>query len=137
MKSPLTPAFLLIALASALVIGCASSAPTVPMRIPQEPMPKDFQFTADFEVEPRLRFTPRTVFPPFLVNQGARGKATVDFLITPQGRVTQTRLDNATHQAFGASALSTVSRMEFYPALKAGSPVAVAARVTFVFDYEP
>lgn len=137
MKLRHTPAFLLLALAGAVFAGCASSAPQGPLRIPREPLPQDFQFTADFDVEPRLRFAPRTVFPPFLVNQGARGNATVDFLITPQGRVTQTRLDNATHQAFGASALSTVTRMEFYPALKAGSPVPVAARVTFVFDYEP
>jgi len=137
MKSRLTPALLLMTLVGVLTIGCASSVPKGPLRIPREPMPQDFQFTADFDVEPRLRFTPRTVFPPFLVNQGARGNATVDFLITQQGRVTQTRLDNATHQAFGASALSTVSRMEFYPALKAGSPVPVAARVTFVFDYVP
>lgn len=117
--------------------GCASTAEKPPARIPREPQPSNFEYFADFDAAPRLRFHPRTVFPPFLVNQGVHGRATVTFLITAQGYVSQTKVDSASHEAFGASALSTVGRMTFHPATKDGRPVPVAARVTFVFEYVP
>jgi TonB family protein len=117
--------------------GCASTAEKPPARIPREPQPSNFEYYADFDAPPRLRFHPRTVFPPFLVNQGVHGRATVSFLITAQGYVSQTKVDSASHEAFGASALSTVGRMAFHPATKDGRPVPVAARVTFVFEYQP
>lgn len=137
MASRFTPFVLLPALVALALAGCASTAEKTPARIPLEPQPADFEFYADFDAAPRLRFHPRTVFPPFLVNQGVHGRATVSFLITAQGYVSQTRVDSASHEAFGASALSTVGRMVFHPATKDGRPVPVAARVTFVFAYQP
>ena len=132
-----TPLAVVLVLATVLWAGCGAPAATAPMRIPREPQPSNFEFYGSFDTEPRLRFHPRTVFPPFLVNQGVHGRATVSFLITAQGYVSQTKVDSATHEAFGASALSTVGRMVFHPATKEGAPVPVAARVTFVFEYEP
>lgn len=129
--------FVALALAALFLAGCESTATKPPARIPREPQPSNFEFHANYDVAPRLRMHPRTVFPPFLVNQGVQGRATVTFLITVQGNVSQTMVDSATHEAFGASALSTVGRMVFFPATKDGHPVPVAARVTFVFEYEP
>jgi TonB family protein len=137
MVSRFLPFVALLALASVLWSGCASSAPQTALRIPREPQPSGFEYFGTYDVEPRLRFHPRTVFPPFLVNQGAQGRATVSFLINAQGYVSQSKVDSASHEAFGASALSTVGRMVFHAATKDGAPVPVAARVTFVFEYEP
>lgn len=128
---------IVLALTVLFCAGCESTATKPPVRVPREPQPSNFEFHANYEVEPRLRMHPRTVFPPFLANQGAQGRATVTFLITVQGNVSQTKVDSATHEAFGAAALSTVGRMVFFPATKDGRPVPVAARVTFVFEYEP
>lgn len=134
-RTPTVVRSLLITLWLVLLAGCASAPPEI-VRLPREPVPENFEFIADFDVAPRLRSAPRTAFPPFMVAQGVRGRATVDFLISAQGKVSRSKVDNATHEALGASALSTVSRMEFYPATKNGTPVAVAARVSFTFDYD-
>ena len=115
--------------------GCASSsAPAT--RKPKEPFPGPMSFTGEYDRVPTPKFMPRTVFPPFLIERGESGSATIIFKVKADGYVEEAKVESATEPAFGASALGTVGRMVFAPATKANKPVSVVGRVTFPFGFE-
>ncbi len=131
------PAILKLVSVLALLVlgaGCATAPPF--NRVAKATLPQNFEFFATYDVPPRLRDAPPTQYPPFMLAQGVRGSVTIDFLISVQGTVSRATVERASHEAFGATALSTVNRMQFDPATRQGRPVPVAARVSFVFDYE-
>ena len=132
MRHYLLSAFISVAL---LFTGCATSSGPA-KRTPKEPFPGSMSFTGDYDRAPAQRFMPRTVFPPFLIERGQSGSATIVFKVKPDGYVEEAKVESATEPAFGASALGTVGRMVFRPATKAGKPVAVIGRATFPFDFE-
>jgi len=107
-----------------------------PGRKPREPKPEYLRFSGTFDTAPKWKFFPRTVFPPFLIEEGVSGQAIVSFKINHEGYVEETKVVEATHPAFGAAALGTVGRMVFLPAGKDGKPVPARATVTFEFTYE-
>lgn len=126
---------LLAGLGLLLLAGCASPAEPL-TRFARETLPRNFEFFATYDRPPSLLETPVTEYPPFMLAQGVRGSVTIDFLINAQGAVSRATVDRASHEAFGAAALSTVNRMQFAPAVREGRPVPVAARVSFTFDFE-
>ena len=93
-------------------------------------------FTGEYDRVPTPKFMPRTVFPPFLIERGESGSATIIFKVKADGYVEEAKVESATEPAFGASALGTVGRMVFAPATKANKPVPVVGRVTFPFGFE-
>jgi len=93
-------------------------------------------FSGDFDRAPVPRFMPLTVFPPFLIERGVSGSATVSFKVKADGYVEEAKVESATEPAFGGSALGTIGRMVFKPATKNGVPVPVTGKVTFPFTYE-
>ncbi len=125
----------ILALLLLVLSGCATSNQPA-ARKPKEPFPGPISFTGDFDQAPTMRFMPRTVFPPFLIERGQSGSATIVFKVKPDGYVEEARVESATEPAFGASALGTVGRMSFRPATKAGRPTAAVGRVTFPFEFE-
>ena len=126
---------LLLALFVLSLSGCASGGAAA-ARKPKQPFPGPISFVGDYDRAPTPRFMPMTVFPPFLIERGESGSATIVFKVKPDGYVGEARVESATEPAFGASALGTVGRMVFVPASKAGKPVPVTARVTFPFSFE-
>ena len=126
---------LLFAILALMFAGCASSG-TTSARKPKEPFPGPISFTGDYDRPATPRFMPRTVFPPFLIERGQSGSATIVFKVKPDGYVEEAKVESATEPAFGASALGTVGRMVFVPASKAEKPVSVIGRVTFPFEFE-
>lgn len=135
MNSSVFGRLLLAGLGLMLLAGCVAPPPPV-NRFAKETLPRDFEFFANFDRPPSLEGAPATEYPPFMLAQGVRGSVTIDFLINAQGAVSRAKVDRASHEAFGAAALSTVNRMQFAPAVRDGRPVPVAARVSFSFDYE-
>jgi TonB family protein len=132
MLRPLFTTFILIALVSA---GCTSPGGAT-TRKPKEPFPGPIAFSGDYDRPPTPKFMPRTVFPPFLIERGEAGSATVMFKVKADGYVDEAKVESATHPALGGSAVGTIGRMVFAPATKAGQPVAVTGRVTFPFEFE-
>ncbi|HEY0947088.1 MAG TPA: TonB family protein [Opitutaceae bacterium] len=128
----LLPAFAILTL---MLSGCATGSVSA-VRKPKEPFPGQITISGDYDKPPRMRFMPRTVFPPFLIERGESGSATIVFTLTTEGYVTEAKVESATHPAFGASALGTVGRMVFHPATKAGAATSVVGRVTFPFEFE-
>ena len=125
-------AALVLAVTALLAAGPAKPAP----RKPKEPLPHNFILGGDYDTAPKLKFHPRTVFPPYLIEEGARGEVIVRFHITPGGDVDEAKVVEATDPRFGGSALGTVGRMVFTPARKNGKPVPASGTVAFIFDYE-
>ena len=125
-------------MAVTFVVGAAmaAGAKSAPARKPKEPFPDNPRYAGVFDSPPRSKFFPRTVFPPFLIEQGVSGEAIIAFRITAEGHVDETKVVEATHPAFGSAALGTVGRMVFLPAQKAGKPVSVRATVVIEFVYE-
>jgi TonB family protein len=125
----------LVALFALSLSGCASSSGPA-ARKPKQPFPGPMNFAGDYDRAPTPRFMPLTVFPPFLIERGESGSATIVFKVKPDGYVEEAKVESATEPAFGSSALGTVGRMVFVPASKAGKPVGVVGRVTFPFSFE-
>jgi TonB family protein len=115
--------------------GCATESATSGHR-PKEPFPGPMNFTGDMDKTPVMRFMPLTVFPPFLIERGVSGSATISFKVKADGYVEEAKVESATEPAFGSSALGTIGRTVFRPATKNGVPVPVTGTVTFPFEYE-
>jgi len=90
----------------------------------------------DFDQPPKVRFVPRTVYPPFLIDQGVTGSAAISFKAGTSGYVEEAKVVSATEPAFGASALGAVGRMSFAPATKNGVAVPFAGTAMFTFALE-
>jgi len=127
---------ILAIVALAVFSGCASQGASTAAKRPKEPMPENLQFAGSFDRAPTWKFFPQTVFPPFLIQQGVSGTATIAFRITDKGYVEQAKVADASHQAFGAAAMGTVGRMVFEPARKDGKAIPTDAKVSFTFSYE-
>jgi TonB family protein len=119
-----------------VIVDVGAAEATKARRKAKEPFPEDIQFGGGFEVAPKVKFFPRTVFPPFLIAEGISGHAVVRCRINWEGYVEEAKVMETNHPAFGAAALGTVGRMVFDPATKAGKPVPTTAVVSFRFVYE-
>ena len=115
---------------------CVLDVQAAPARKAKEPKPDNLRFAGTFDTTPKWKFFPRTVYPPFLIEEGVSGQAIVSFRISHEGYVEETKVVEATHPAFGAAALGTVGRMVFSPAKKDGKAVPSRATVTFEFAFE-
>jgi TonB family protein len=128
-----TRAWSLVAALFGLLLAATNAAPA---RKPKEPKPDHLRFSGSFDTSPKWKFFPKTVFPPFLIEEGTSGEAIISFKITAEGYVEETKVVEATHPAFGSAALGTVGRMVFTPAKKDGKAVPVRATISFAFEYE-
>src|SRR4051812_24154419 len=103
---------------------------------PKEPLLVGLQFDGKFEKDPKLTFHPHTVYPPFLIEKKVSGDAKIMFHLTAQGFVDHVKVISSAHEALGASALATVSRMVFEAPKVDGKPIDSNAQITvkFVLD---
>lgn len=75
-------------------------------------------------------------YPPLLRDAGITGTALVTLTVSEEGKVTEARVREAGHEAFGAAAAAVARRMEFTPATKDGKPVAVRVTIPMTFSLE-
>lgn len=74
------------------------------------------------------------VFPSALQSESVSGRAEIEFIVDMDGRVVLPRIANASHEDFGWSAATAISRWRFQPPLKGGQKVDV--RTTVVINYD-
>lgn len=84
----------------------------------QKRLPKAIRY----DVAPRVREFVQPVYPYALLLKDVSGKATVDFVINPKGRVVALKVAKATRPAFGLALAAAVQRYAFTPALRHGRP---------------
>ena len=125
-----------LAIVSLLILpGCATEA-AHPTRKAIEPFPSVVNLEGDFDQPPKVRFVPRTIYPPFLMERGVTGSAAISFKAGRSGYVEEAKVISATEPAFGASALGAVGRMVFAPATKNGVAVPFGGTAMFSFALE-
>ena len=72
-------------------------------------------------------------YPPALKQAGTAGQALVEFVLLPDGSVSDARAINSTDPAFAESARAAVRQWQFKPGRLKGQPVAVRLQVPMVF----
>jgi TonB family protein len=82
------------------------------------------------------RSTPSPKVPNVMRLACISGKATVRFLVTPQGTVSEVELLNATEPEFGEAARDAVLQWTFWPALEDSRPVPKRVQIPIMFNVE-
>ena len=90
--------------------------------------------TRDSDPEVILQVVP--TMPPALDARSVAGGATVEFVISTEGHVTDARVFYATHPEFGEAALSAIRQWKFKPALHKNVPLALRALQSVEFTPE-
>lgn len=75
-----------------------------------------------YDVPPARKLTPPPVYPYALARAGTAGSATVDFIIDPDGQVSEVMVRDASDPAFGRALQAAAEAWTFQPALKDGRP---------------
>lgn len=83
--------------------------------------------------QPRPVETPAPAYPQELEDTGQSGQAVIALTITPEGRVAETRVQEADHPAFGRAALAVLDQWRFEPARRDGEPIAQRVELPFQF----
>ena len=83
---------------------------------------------------PRPTFQAKPRYPFDLRRAGVSGEAIVDFIVDSQGNVRNAYAMRATHPAFAAEAVATVSQWRFQPGMKNGRTVNTHMQVPIVFS---
>lgn len=78
-------------------------------------------------------------YPFLLAAIGRQGDATIEFIISAEGKVIEARVADATHSVFGEAAVHAVREWRFAPGMKGGRQVAVRVtqKVEFRLDDGP
>lgn len=84
--------------------------------------------------KPKILKQPAPKYPFDLRKAGLSGQATVKFVVSPEGTVTQLTAIDATHKTFETAALEAVKLWTFTPGMKEGKPVATTMVVPMVFQ---
>jgi len=88
-------------------------------------------------VDIRRDIMKQTDYPDEAKDQGIEGRVYVQFVVSPEGEVTNLRLDPGVHPLLDQEALRVYSDVEFRPGIRNGTPVPVRMRapVTFQQNY--
>jgi TonB family protein len=96
----------------------------------QQKLPEELRY----DVAPKLRGVAEPVFPYPLLRDRQAGKATVLFVVGPDGSVRGTKVVEATRPEFGLALAAAVDTYSFTPAFRDGHPTATILRVERDFD---
>lgn len=84
---------------------------------------------------PQPLVSPQPLYPKTLVERGISGSATVSFVVTPAGMVSDPVVKEATEPAFGEAALEAVRESWFLPKVVDGRRI--ESRVSLPFTFAP
>jgi TonB family protein len=105
----------------------------LPFNIPAKPSEK-LQPELQYDKPPVVKVAAASVYPYELLKQRVKGKATISFMIDPDGRVRQTQVLSATHADFGAATEAMMQSWQFEPAMRRGEPIFSVFKMEHVFD---
>lgn len=105
----------------------------LPFKIPAKPSEK-LQPAFQYDQPPVVKVAGASVYPYELLKQRVKGKATIFFMIDPDGRVRQTEVVSATHADFGAATQAMMQSWKFEPAMRQGQPIYSVFKMEHVFD---
>lgn len=88
----------------------------------------------ELDSKPEALRKPPSAYPWVLRGDGESGKAEVEFVIDRNGRVLFPRIVSATHEDFGWSAATAVTRWRYKPPTKGGVKVDTRIKETIVYD---
>lgn len=86
---------------------------------------------------PAMRYSVAPVYPTELRRQHQNGRAVIEFMLAPSGRVHLPRVVNATHPEFGWSAATALLRARFDTPTRQGQPVVARLQLPFEFTTQP
>jgi TonB family protein len=105
----------------------------LPFKIPAKPSEK-LQPEFQYDKPPVVKVATASVYPYELLKQRVKGKATISFMIDPDGRVRQTEVLSATHADFGAATQAMMQSWQFEPAMRRGEPIFSVFKMEHMFD---
>lgn len=88
---------------------------------------------SDVDKKPSYLVFSKPVYPYSLQQSKTRGSVTVEFVLTPDGKVHRPRAIKSTHREFEQPAIDAVMRSTWEPARKDGKPVACRVRMPLQF----
>ena len=83
---------------------------------------------------PVAMFQPLPIYPSSLMRSAVVGKATVSFMISDEGVVTDAKVEEASVAELGQASVAAVVNWRFFPAEKEKKPVSVRAIAKFTFS---
>lgn len=110
-----------------------STAPVATEQKPALPFPSVVYSLKDVDRPPKAASQLAPIYPRGLRYAGMKGESLVEFIIDADGKVQNARIVKTTHSELGDSALESVRRWTFEPAIKGGKPVATHMQVPIVF----
>ncbi len=89
---------------------------------------------AEIDQKPRPIFQSAPVFPAEMRGKKLEGVVSILFVVNPDGKVTNPRIEKSTHPAFEKPALDAIKQWKFEPAIKAGRRVSCKMRASIRFQ---
>lgn len=87
----------------------------------------------DAPLSPMRREAP--VYPSALLSESTSGRAEIEFIVTQEGRVVFPKIINTSHEDFGWSAATAISRWRYQPPSKGGQKVDTRTSIVINFDH--
>ena len=89
---------------------------------------------ADLDQKPRAVYQPAPVYPAALRSRKIEGVVSIIFVVGPDGRVTNAKVEKSSDPAFDKPALDAVRKWKFEPGVKEGRKVSFKMRAPIRFD---
>ncbi len=89
---------------------------------------------AEIDQKPRPVFQSAPAFPAEMRGKKLEGIVSILFVVDPDGKVTNPRVEKSTHPAFEKPALDAIKQWKFEPAIKAGRRVPCKMRAPIRFQ---
>src|SRR5690606_9244739 len=88
----------------------------------------------DYDTPPKARKVILPVYPYELLTEGVKGSVKAIFAISPEGKVAELVIVQASHPEFGLAFAAAAELATFEPALKEGKPVVAVLRHEHAFS---
>lgn len=88
---------------------------------------------AELDQKPRAVFQGSPVYPAEMRGKKVEGQVTLIFVVDPAGKVDKPRIENSSHKAFEAPALSALKKWKFEPGIRGGERVSSKMRISIRF----
>jgi len=89
---------------------------------------------ADLDQKPRAVYQPTPVYPAALRSRKIEGVVSIIFVVGPDGRVANAKVEKSSDPAFDKPALDAVRKWKFEPGVKEGRKVSFKMRAPIRFD---
>jgi len=89
---------------------------------------------SELDVKPKAMFQAFPKYPDLERRAGVPGKAVLEFIIQPNGELSEVKALDASSESFGAAAVEAVRRWRFEPGRKGGAAVSVRMKVPIIFN---